>query len=59
MKTAKYFLLFATAILFFYAPVFAGLELRDAGENPLLIAKPDPVLAGIEPLCVVVLHSST
>jgi hypothetical protein len=59
MKTAKCFLL-TSLIVSFAAPVFARLEIHVSDNKepqPLLIGKPNPVLAGIDRLCVIITPS--
>jgi hypothetical protein len=59
MKLAAYFPLLVTAILFPHLTVFAQAELEDSRDDLSLISKPDPALAGIEPMCVVVVSHNT
>ncbi len=55
MKTAKYYFFLTATIVFFAVPAFAGLEIRvSEAEPPLLIGKSNPILAGVEQLCVVI-----
>lgn len=56
MKFAKYLPLLITAVLFSYS--YANLP-QETQKNLSLISKPDPILADIEPLCVVVLSHNT
>jgi hypothetical protein len=55
MKLATYFSLLIVAFLFSYA--YADLP-QDMEKDLPLLNKPDPVLTGVEPLCVVVISHS-
>jgi len=52
MKLTMYFSLLISAFLFSYA--YAAVP-QDSGNDLSLISKPDPVLTGVEPLCVVII----
>ena len=52
MKLATHFSLLIAAFLFSYA--YAVVP-QDSGDDSFLSNKPDPVLTGVEPLCVVII----
>ena len=52
MKLAKYFSLLIIAFLFSFA---CAAVPQDSGDDSLLIDKPECLLAGVQPLCVVVI----
>jgi hypothetical protein len=55
MKLAAYFSLVLSACLFSYS--YAAIP-QDSEPDLSLVSKPDPVLSGVEPLCVVVISHS-
>jgi len=54
MKTGKYFFLLAVVAAILCAPALGEVELSRPEDEPILLGRPNPVLAGIDKLCVVV-----
>ncbi len=55
MSTGKYYLILAVVTAILCAPTLGEVDLHQ--DKPFLIGQPNPTLAGIEKLCVVIVHS--